>query len=260
MPTPPSPTSTMHEEDSAGASAPDRPAEHVELVVATDDHRGPHRPHRRARPQSGAPRTRASTDVCGRRRVHHRAMSFEEVMPKVMQWSTAAEALGALGAHLTLQQSGAEAPPEVADALRGVLEAAGLDGLDELAPPQQAMRREPSRLYVHQADDLLEAPGRVGRLDVHRPCDPRRVGSRLDDGAARDQGGAPRPRRRHELPRRRHGGRACSRCRATNVWPDRERRRHRHLGPVARAGSCERRRGRPRRPHHAAQARADRGR
>ena len=30
-----------------GASTPDRPAEHVELVVAPDDHRGPHCPHRR---------------------------------------------------------------------------------------------------------------------------------------------------------------------------------------------------------------------
>ncbi len=87
-------------------------------------------------------------------------MSFEEVMPKVMQWSTAAEALGALGAYLTLQQTGAEAPPEVADALRGVLEAAGLTGLDELAPQQQAIVASLARLYVHQADELLEAPGR----------------------------------------------------------------------------------------------------
>ena len=42
-------------------------------------------------------------------------MTFEEIMPTVMQWSTAAESLAALGAHLTLAQSGTEAPPEVAD-------------------------------------------------------------------------------------------------------------------------------------------------
>ena len=186
-------------------------------------------------------------------------MSFEEVMPKVMQWSTAAEALGALGAYLTLQQTGAEAPPEVADALRGVLDAAGLTGLDELAPQQQAIVASLARLYVHQADELLEAPGRVGRLDVHRPCHPRRVGSRLDDGAARDQGGTPRPRRRHELPRRGHGG-GLARGERDECVARGDRRRHRHLGPVARAGSCARRRGRPRRPNHPAQASAHRGR
>ncbi len=88
-------------------------------------------------------------------------MTFEDVMPKVMQWCTAAEALGALGAHLALEQSGTEAPPEVADALRAVLAAAGLGGVDELPPPQQAMLAAFANLYLHQASDLLEAPGRA---------------------------------------------------------------------------------------------------
>ena len=46
------------------------------------------------------------------------------------------EALAALGAELTLAQSGTDAP-RGRQALRGVLDAAGLAGLDELAPPQQ---------------------------------------------------------------------------------------------------------------------------
>jgi SAM-dependent methyltransferase len=88
-------------------------------------------------------------------------MTFEELMPKIMQWSTAAEALGALGAHLALKQSDTPAPPEVADALRAVLDAAGLGDVDELPPPQQAMLAAFANLYVHQASDLLEAPGRA---------------------------------------------------------------------------------------------------
>jgi SAM-dependent methyltransferase len=88
-------------------------------------------------------------------------MTFEEIMPKVMQWSTAAEALGALGAHLALAQSGADAPPEVAEALRKVLDAAGLAGVDQLPPPQQAIVASLAKLAVHQANELIEAPGRA---------------------------------------------------------------------------------------------------
>ena len=88
-------------------------------------------------------------------------MAIEEVLPKVMQWSTAAEALGALSAHLTLLQTGAEAPSEVAEALRAVLDAAGLTGLEDLAPQQQAMVASLARLGVHQAAELVEDPGRA---------------------------------------------------------------------------------------------------
>jgi len=88
-------------------------------------------------------------------------MTFEELMPKIMQWSTAAEALAALGAHLTLAQSGTEAPPEVAEALRRVLDAAGLADVDQMPPPQQAMVASFAKLYVHQASELVEAPGRA---------------------------------------------------------------------------------------------------
>ena len=88
-------------------------------------------------------------------------MTFEEIMPKLMQWSTAAEALAALGAHLTLAQSGAEAPPEVAEALRKVIDAAGLGGVDEMPPPQRAMVANFANMYVHQAYELVDAPSRA---------------------------------------------------------------------------------------------------
>jgi hypothetical protein len=88
-------------------------------------------------------------------------MTFEEIMPTVMHWSTAAESLAALGAHLTLAQSGTEAPPEVAEALRKVLDAAGLTGVDELPPPQQMMLASMAKLAVHQANELDEEPGRA---------------------------------------------------------------------------------------------------
>ena len=78
--------------------------------------------------------------------MHHPLMTFEEIMPTVMQWSTAAESLAALGAHLTLAQSGTEAPQEVAEALRKVLDAAGLTGVDELPPPQQMMLASMAKL------------------------------------------------------------------------------------------------------------------
>ena len=90
--------------------------------------------------------------------MHHPPMTFEEIMPKVMQWSTAAEALGALGAHLALAQSGTEAPPEVAEALRKVLDAAVCTGIDELPPPSRRCVASLAKLYVHQANELIEAP------------------------------------------------------------------------------------------------------
>ncbi len=104
-----------HADGLAGASTPNRPPEHLELAVAADDHRRSRCPHPRHAPSLVLLGLVLPRMCAWRLRVHHRVMSFEEVMPKVMQWSTAAEALGALGAYLTLQQTGAEAPPEVAE-------------------------------------------------------------------------------------------------------------------------------------------------
>jgi SAM-dependent methyltransferase len=88
-------------------------------------------------------------------------MAFEDVMGQVMQWITATEALAALGAELATQQPGAQAPPEIAVALEGVSAAAGIGGLAELPPPQQQMILSIIRMYLHQANDLLEHPDRA---------------------------------------------------------------------------------------------------
>jgi SAM-dependent methyltransferase len=88
-------------------------------------------------------------------------MSFEEVMGSVTRWTVGVEALAALGAEMTLKQSNEAAPPEIVGALGAVSRAAGLGDLDELAPPQRMMVAALVRLYLHQALDLLENPGRA---------------------------------------------------------------------------------------------------
>ena len=88
-------------------------------------------------------------------------MSFEDVMASVSRWQTALEALAALGAELSLRQSGAEAPPEIAAALRAVTDAAGVGDLDELNPQQQMMAAAIIRLAVSHAVELLAEPGRA---------------------------------------------------------------------------------------------------
>ncbi len=88
-------------------------------------------------------------------------MSFEDVMAAVMRWTTATEALAALGAELSLAQTGESAPPEIAGALRAVSTAAGLPDVSDLDPQQRAVALGVIRLYVHQALDLLAEPGRA---------------------------------------------------------------------------------------------------
>jgi SAM-dependent methyltransferase len=87
-------------------------------------------------------------------------MPMEDVIATVMQWATATEALAALGAQVSLAQSGTEAPPEIDAALRAVTSAAGLTDLDDLAPPQRAMLIGIVRLYLRQSTDLLDEPAR----------------------------------------------------------------------------------------------------
>jgi hypothetical protein len=89
-------------------------------------------------------------------------MGFEDVMGAVTRWTTATEALAALGAQLSLQQSG-RGSPEIVAALHTVSEAAGLGDLTELDPQPRAMFIAMARLYLRQSVDLLEhadaAPG-----------------------------------------------------------------------------------------------------
>jgi precorrin-6B methylase 2 len=88
------------------------------------------------------------------------AMAFEDVMGTMSRWLVATEALAALGAELTLKQTGEAPPPEIGGALRAVSVAGGLGDLDELAPPQQAIVAAQVRLYLRQAADLLDHPAR----------------------------------------------------------------------------------------------------
>ena len=88
-------------------------------------------------------------------------MAFEDFMAVFGRWMVGVEAFAAVGADLALRQSGEAGPPEVVDAVRAVSEAAGLGDLDEqLQPPQQAMVLALVRLYLRQAADLLDEPGR----------------------------------------------------------------------------------------------------
>jgi hypothetical protein len=88
-------------------------------------------------------------------------MSFEDVMGNLSKWRTATEALAALGAQLELDESGTQAPPEIAAALRAVLVAAGIGDLDDLAPQQRASALALVRLTVRSAADLLAEPARA---------------------------------------------------------------------------------------------------
>ena len=88
-------------------------------------------------------------------------MAFEDLMPTVLQWVTATEALAALGAEIAISQSGSAAPPEITAALRAVSTAAGIGDVSDLPPPQQALVASLIRLYLHQALDLLNDPSRA---------------------------------------------------------------------------------------------------
>jgi SAM-dependent methyltransferase len=88
-------------------------------------------------------------------------MSFEKLMGSISSWITATEAMAAVGAALTLQQSGAEVPGDIAAALDGVARAAGLGDLADVPVPQQQMALGIIRMYLHTALDLLNEPGRA---------------------------------------------------------------------------------------------------
>ena len=82
-------------------------------------------------------------------------MAFEDVMGAVMQWTTAAEALAAIGARLSLLESG-NGSPEIVGALQAVSEAAGLGDLAELTAQQRSTIAAIVRLYLRQSIDLLD--------------------------------------------------------------------------------------------------------
>jgi SAM-dependent methyltransferase len=88
-------------------------------------------------------------------------MTLDDVMGKVMQWTTATDALAAVGATIALGQQGKTAPPEVAAALDAVLAAAGLSDLAQVPPPQQAVALGLIRMTLGHAVELLDNPDRA---------------------------------------------------------------------------------------------------
>jgi len=88
-------------------------------------------------------------------------MAFEDVIGTVMSWSTATQALAALGAELTLDLSGEKAPPEIDAALRAVSTSAGLADLDQLPPQQRAILAGIVQLTLRQALDIVAEPART---------------------------------------------------------------------------------------------------
>jgi SAM-dependent methyltransferase len=88
-------------------------------------------------------------------------MAFEDVMGKAMPWTTATDALAAVGATIALRQQGKTAPPDVAAAFDAVLTAAGLTEIAELPPPQQAVLLGLIRMTFGHAIELLDNPDRA---------------------------------------------------------------------------------------------------
>ncbi len=80
-------------------------------------------------------------------------VSMQDVMGAAMRFQAAADVVAALGARLG--EDSDALPPEVAAAIDDVLAAAGLTGLDQLAPPQRAMIAGMARTMFGQAADLL---------------------------------------------------------------------------------------------------------
>ncbi len=87
-------------------------------------------------------------------------MSYGEIMGVVMRLATATDALGAIGARASLALEGKEVDPRLAKALDEVAAAAGVTGLDTLAPHELAGLVGLTRMFVREADIQLSDPGR----------------------------------------------------------------------------------------------------
>jgi SAM-dependent methyltransferase len=146
-------------------------------------------------------------------------MAFEDVLGKVMQWTTATDALAAVGATIALGQKGETAPPEVAAALDAVLNLTGLADLGELPPPQQAVVLGMIRMTIGHAIELLDNPGRAPGWSYTDPA--------ILDGYGRGSAMLPaamaqvHPDLAHVTSFLDVGvGVGLLACAAANVWPD----------------------------------------
>src|SRR4051812_1232487 len=88
-------------------------------------------------------------------------MAFEDIMTRLVQLQVATDALAAIGATATTKLSGGTLDADVAEALGQLLGALGVEGIDELEPPQLAIVAGVVRTAFLQASDLLQRPERA---------------------------------------------------------------------------------------------------
>jgi SAM-dependent methyltransferase len=97
------------------------------------------------------------------------SMSFEEIMGSVMKLAAATDALGAIGARASLVLEGKPVDPHLTKALDEVAGAAGVTGIDTLAPHELGALAGLARMFVREADIQVADPGRAPRWNYTDP-------------------------------------------------------------------------------------------
>lgn len=104
-------------------------------------------------------------------------MAFEELMGLTNRLLGNAQALAALTARLRLDELGVQGDPAVRAQLDRVVEALGVDNLDELDASERSVLLSFARSYLGQAVDLVENPDRAGTWAYSDPVLLRAQGS-----------------------------------------------------------------------------------
>jgi predicted O-methyltransferase YrrM len=97
-------------------------------------------------------------------------MAFADTMQAMMRYLVGTEVVAAVGAQLTLEQSGATAPPAVAAALQAVIDVAEVGDLADLTPAERAQVLNQIHLYLHHARELVDAPARAEAWEYTEPA------------------------------------------------------------------------------------------
>jgi SAM-dependent methyltransferase len=88
-------------------------------------------------------------------------VSYSTVLAKMNELCATAFMMGALGAELRLQQSGAVGDPGIRPALKDAVRGLGLDGIDALEPAQRAVVIAQLTYTLQEALDLIREPERA---------------------------------------------------------------------------------------------------
>jgi len=89
-------------------------------------------------------------------------MAFEELMGLTNRLLTSAQVLAAVTARLRLDELGEQGDPDARAQLDRVIDALGVDSLDELDARERSVLVSFARSYLAQAVDLVENPERAG--------------------------------------------------------------------------------------------------